>query len=141
MRQRWIGACVVGETIEMAGVALACAASARLAGAERQRDPRRRRVGEPLPRAAQALVLHRPGAASAAGIAATVVIATVGYGGSLPAWAGGAPADAPGPPIATLLGGAAALGAAMGAMMGAAQSLAAGRVVPLGDRVRRTAAG
>ena len=134
MRTRWILSCALGETLGIAAVAVAFAAVSRglvpsapsILGAG---------AWEGLCLGtAQALVLRSLGVRRGAWIAATVLIATIGYGGALAMGAGGVDTGqgAAEPPFGLVLMGAAAMGAGMGLMMGAVQWLAARTILPPG---------
>lgn len=133
MRQRWILHCTLGEAAGIAVVALAYAMSSR-------------GLAPPVPAIlaaggweglclglAQGLVLARAGVCVSCWTLATALAALLGYGLSLMGGAGldtGA-AEAPAPPLALMLAGAAAIGAVMGGLMGAAQWNAARRLFTL----------
>jgi hypothetical protein len=134
MTARWVIACTLAEAAGIAVVAVAFAAVSRgLAPSAPAIMAAGAWEGLCLG-AAQALFLSALGVRPAPWIAATVAIAAAGYGGALAFGAGGPdPAvPAPDPPLALLVGGAAAMGAGMGALMGAAQALAARGTLPPG---------
>jgi hypothetical protein len=134
MRAAWVLACTGGEAAGIALVATAYAATSRGL----------------MPAAAvivagswEGLCLRRLGVALRHWVGATMLVAALGYAGSLgfvPSGPDMAPTPAD-PPLWLIVPGAALIGMGMGVLMGLAQGLAARRVVPPGRWVVANALG
>jgi hypothetical protein len=140
MRVRWILFCALGEAVGIAGVAVA------FAMAERGLAPDVMAVlsagaweGLALG-SAQAFLLARLGQRPAPWVAATAIVAILGYAGALGFGAGGEGGGEE-PAMLLVLLGAALMGAGMGILMGAAQAFVGRGVVSAGSWIFANAIG